>query len=164
MLTTKLYFNIFHQQMQIDFSQIFGWEVTLLEPTSFWKHVPPRWKPLYHFFNKGITASPTDADSAQTLTKQLGITKHDFVAFKLDIDTPEVEIPIALDLLNEKSDFAEYIDEFFFELHFRCEIMMNCGWGDQIPESQTSLKLDRHSALTFFRDVRRRGIRAHFWP
>lgn len=121
-------------QMKIDFGNIFGWEMSLLQPAQFWEHVPPRWKPLYHFFNKGITASPTDADSVQTLTKQLKITKDDFVAFKLDIDTPEVELPIVSDLLDVNSDFADYIDEFFLELHFRCEIMMSCGWGDKMPK------------------------------
>jgi hypothetical protein len=150
--------------MKINFGSIFGWEMSLLEPSQFWKHVPPRWKPLYHFFNKDITASPTDADSVQTLTKQLGITKHDFVAFKLDIDTPKVEIPIVLDLLSKDSDFAEYIDEFFFELHFRCEVMMPCGWDSKMPEEFMGLKLDRHGALQLFGDLRRRGVRAHFWP
>ena len=100
----------------------------------------------------------------QALTKQLGITKNDFVAFKLDIDTPRIEIPIALDLLKEDSHFAEYIDEFFFELHFRCEIMTMCGWGRGMPESFQGLRLDRPSALQFFADLRHRGIRSHFWP
>mgnify|MGYP003385695784 CR=1 FL=1 len=138
--------------------------MSLLNPEQFWRHVPPRWKPRYHFFNKGITASPTDADSVQTLTKQLGLTQNDFVAFKLDIDTPTIEIPIALDLLNGNSHFAELVDEFFFELHFRCEIMMPCGWDSGMPDKVEGLRLDRPGALELFRDLRRRGIRAHFWP
>lgn len=151
-------------QRKLDFDSIFGWEMSLLEPAQFWAHVPPRWKSRYHFFNKGITASPTDDDSVQILTKQLGITKNDFVAFKLDIDTPAIEIPIALDLLNSHSPFAELIDEFFFELHFRCEIMMPCGWDSKMPEEVSGLRLDRAGALSLFGDLRRRGIRAHFWP
>jgi hypothetical protein len=136
----------------------------LLNPRDFWSHVPPRWKPLYHFFNKGITSSPTEADSVQTLMRQLGVTKNDFVAFKLDIDTPSIEIPIAMDLLNEDAGFGDLIDEFFFELHFRCEIMMTCGWDSEMPDEFNGLRMDRYGALQFFGDLRRRGIRAHFWP
>jgi len=146
---------------------IFGWELSLLNPVDFWQNVPARWKPLYHFFNKGITASATDSDSIQTLIQQLGITENDFVAFKLDIDTPDIEVPIALDLLNAESPFAQYIDEFLFELHFRCEIMSSCAWFMSTPEPEEEvmgLRMDRFGALKFFGDLRRRGIRAHFWP
>jgi hypothetical protein len=37
----------------------------------------------------------------------------DFVAFKLDIDTPEVEIPVALEILKD-SHSTGLIDEVFF--------------------------------------------------
>ena len=42
----------------------------------------------------------------------------DFVSFKLDIDHPDTEIPIALSLLQDPN-LAAMVDEFFFELHFR---------------------------------------------
>lgn len=134
-----------------------------LEPAAFWRHVPPRWKPLYHFFNKGVTAESSDPDSVQTLTRQLGLTPSDFVAFKLDIDTPDIEVPLVLSLL-ANSSFSELVDEFFFELHFRCEIMMPCGWDSAMPEQFRGLRLDRPGALELFRDLRSKGVRAHFWP
>ena len=162
--SSLFWFTCGFSQRNMNFDSIYGWEYSLLNPRDFWKNVPPRWKPLYHFFNKGITASPNDTDSVQTITKQLGITKNDFVAFKLDIDTPEIEIPIVLDLLNDKSHFAEFIDEFFFELHFRCEIMATCGWSLGMPEEFQGLQLNRASALQLFSDLRHRGIRAHIWP
>ena len=85
------------------------------------------------------------------------------MSFKLDVDTPSVEIPIALEILNDP-EIHPLIDEFFFELHFRCEVLMDCGWGRKIPEEWDGLKLDRPSALKLFRDLRMKGIRAHFWP
>lgn len=91
------------------------------------------------------------------------VLKDDFVSFKLDVDTPSIEIPIALELLSN-NDLHELIDEFFFELHFRCEIMMYCGWGMNIPDEYFGQKLDRLSTLQLFRDFRDFGIRAHFWP
>lgn len=42
----------------------------------------------------------------------------DFVAFKLDIDHPAMEMPLALSLLSDPS-LAALVDEFFFELHFQ---------------------------------------------
>ena len=151
-------------QKHIDFDSIYGWEVSLQDPVNFWKHVPPRWKPLYHFFNSPLSSSADAADSVQSFLTKLQVTPNDFVSFKLDIDTPAVEIPIALELLNPESAFAGLVDEFFFELHFRCEIMMHCGWGHKVPREFAGLKLDRYGALKFFSDIRRKGIRAHFWP
>ena len=76
------------------------------------------------------------------------------MALKLDIDHPDTEMPIALSLLGgsgsssggsssggggvgggsdaEGATLAELVDEFFFELHFRCEVMTSCGWGKQV--------------------------------
>jgi hypothetical protein len=44
-----------------------------------------------------------------------------------------VEIPIALEILR-RPEVTRLIDEFFFELHFRCEVLMPCAWGDKMPE------------------------------
>ena len=151
-------------QKNIDFDSIYGWEVSLQNPTSFWEHVPPRWKPLYHFFNSPLSSSANKADSIQSFLKKLKVTPNDFVSFKLDVDTPAVEIPIALDLLSSESEFVGLVDEFFFELHFRCEILMPCAWGRKMPEDYMGLKLNRYGALKFFGKIRRQGIRAHFWP
>lgn len=52
----------------------------------------------------------------------------DFVSFKLDVDTPTIELPIALELLRDPS-IGKLVDEFFFELHYRCDLMMSCAWG-----------------------------------
>ena len=42
----------------------------------------------------------------------------DFVSFKLDIDHPDTEMPVALGMLSDPT-LAALVDEFFFELHFR---------------------------------------------
>lgn len=142
--------------------QIFGWEYTLLEPESFWDHVPIRYIGLYHFFNAPISPDITARHSPTRLIKQIA-SPDDFVSFKLDIDTPAVEIPIVLEIL-KNPELHPLIDEFFFELHFRCEVLMDCGWGYGMPDTFQGLGLDRPSALKLFRDLRKNGIRAHFWP
>jgi hypothetical protein len=45
-------------------------------------------------------------------------TAADFVSFKLDIDHPDMEMPIALGLLSDPT-LSTLVDEFFFELHYR---------------------------------------------
>jgi hypothetical protein len=40
------------------------------------------------------------------------------VSFKLDIDHPDTEMPVALSMLKDDK-LASLVDEFFFELHFR---------------------------------------------
>ncbi len=89
--------------------------------------------------------------------------EDDFIAFKLDIDTPEIEIPIVLELLSN-DHLSKLIDDFFFELHFRCELLMYCGWGNNIPDEYYGLTLNRHHALQLFLQLRQNGIRAHIWP
>lgn len=71
------------------------------------------------------------------------------MSLKLDIDNPEIEIPIALQMIANKN-VSSLIDEFFFELHFQCEFLMYCGWGTNIPDSIHSFHLSRLSVMTFF--------------
>jgi hypothetical protein len=84
------------------------------------------------------------------------------VAFKLDIDTPLVEILIVLEIAPNPK-IANLIDEFFFELHFQCELMCPHCWGN-VPDSVAGLRLDRYNAIKLFLSYRNLGIRSHFWP
>jgi hypothetical protein len=102
---------------QVGFDQVFAWEMTLLEPTDYWRRVPPQWKPYWHFYNVPIQSDLEHADSPLRYLQQMA-TVDDFVAFKLDIDHSDMEMPIALSLLKDNS-VSDLIDEFFFELHFR---------------------------------------------
>mmetsp|Transcript_2392 Transcript_2392/g.2507 ORF Transcript_2392/g.2507 Transcript_2392/m.2507 type:complete len:482 (+) Transcript_2392:130-1575(+) len=168
-----------YSQVSIEFDHIFGWELTLLEPVSFWRKVPPKYHSSYSFYNLPVTANDT-INTIDTIDKyreglqktsvsnplnmmlKVGVKETDFVAFKLDIDFPETEIPLALSLLHY-NHFSHLVDEFFFELHFRCEFMMKCCWGKEIPERFLGLSLFRPDVLLFFRKLREKGIRAHFW-
>jgi hypothetical protein len=139
---------------------IYGWEMTLLEPKAFWEGVPDPIRESYNFYNIPISSNISSKSNPLRIIKDLA-TLDDFVAFKLDIDTPTVEVPIALDIL-ANPDVAELIDEFFFELHFNCPLLKGC-WGP-VPESTSGLKLDRISAMNLFQKYRTMGIRSHFWP
>lgn len=111
-----------------------------------------------------IPASHNLSESGSILRMIKQLTRdQDFVAWKLDIDCPEIEIPMFLDLLNS-DEYSGLIDEFFFELHFRCEFMMQCGWQDKMPEEYMGMKLERSVVMQSFQKLRYKGIRAHFWP
>ena len=97
------------------------------------------------------------------IIKQIA-SREDFVSFKLDIDAPTIEISIALEIASNTSHWADLIDEFFFELHFRCPLMAYCGWGSNIGYEYDGLVLDRIHAMELFLKMRRNGIRSHFWP
>jgi hypothetical protein len=104
-------------QRKISFDQVFAWEMTLLEPTDYWRRVPSLWKPFWHFYNVPIAADSSLSDSPVRFLQQMAVP-GDFVAFKLDIDHPAMEMPLALSLLSDPA-LAALVDEFFFELHFQ---------------------------------------------
>lgn len=156
------WFTCMYLQQNVSFDQIFGWEYTLLEPTAFWDEVPKNLREKYHFYNTKMSADISHGNSPLRMIERIA-TEQDFVSFKLDIDTPEVEIPTVLSILREKK-MHKLIDEFFFEFHFRCEIMMYLGWGENMPKQHEGLNLNRWGAMTLFQQLRILGIRSHFWP
>lgn len=82
-------------------------------------------------------------------------TEEDFVVFKLDIDTPEVESALAEQLLNP--EIAKLVDEFFFEDHVSKSPMEDHGW------SHVAKHHDLAHSIVYFQKLRKLGIRAHSW-
>eukprot|EP01031_Cornospumella_fuschlensis_P029256 gene29256-35315_t len=160
--TGLAYFLCAYQSRQIVFDRVFGWECKTINAVEYWKDIPPSVVPVYSFFNTYVSAQPNDAHSVIRIIKTVA-KEHDFVSFKLDIDTPEVEVPIAQQLLSDPH-LISLVDEFFFELHYRCEVMIDCGWDPKTPPEAFGLKLDRFHTLDFFQQFRHKGIRAHIWP
>ena len=160
--SSLLWLNCIYKQHNITFDRIYGWESSLLEPTAFWNEVPKELLAKYHFYNAPMSADISHGNSPLRVIKQMA-KPEDFVSFKLDIDTPAVEVATVLQLL-ENPELYSLVDEFFFELHFRCSVMMGCGWGKKIPKEVQGLQLSRKSAMELFVNLRKRGIRSHFWP
>lgn len=110
-------------------------------------------------------SDPSGLHSPLRFIKELAV-KDDFVAFKLDIDNAAVEIPLAMNILHDPS-LSNLIDEFFFELHFWCEIMETHGWGNMGTfrlDYGDGFYLDRYHSMLVFKRLREAGIRAHVWP
>lgn len=108
-----------------------------------------------------VSAAVDNANNPLTIIKDIA-EDEDYVSFKLDIDTSSVEIPLVVSLLNDPKALA-LVDEFFFELHFQCEVLSSCCWRNEGKTSDL-LSLDRSSVMDLFLELRKKGVRSHFWP
>lgn len=135
-----------------------------MNQAKYWNNVPPKIVPYLHFYNKGISSDYEEGHSILRIIDQR-VQEEDFVAFKLDIDTSEIEMHVALELLKQPR-YHKKIDEFFFELHFHCEVLAACCWErvGPLPAEVAGFKLTRYNALHYFQDLRKTGMRAHIWP
>ena len=140
--------------------QVYSYEFEVSEPKAWWATVPTNWNSKVHFHNVPITNHETSDDNPLQVLKDV-VHADDFVAFKLDVDTPSVEVPLAMQLLQDK--YSKLVDEFFFELHFRCPVMA-VRWGiSPDPEQHDEFIMDSYHALTLFQSYREKGIRSHIW-
>lgn len=65
-----------------------------------------------HFYNFPMSAVPGDASNPLTLLRSVALP-GDFVVIKLDIDTPQVEIPL-IEQLDVDPALRALVDMFFF--------------------------------------------------
>ncbi len=153
-------------QKGIDFDQIFGWEITLLEPKLYWKRTPMKLLPHLHFYNAPVAIAHSSSDKVDhnvlSMIEQIG-KEEDFISVKLDVDSSAVELPFVSAVLQSKK-LQSLIDEFFFEFHFRCDFLMFCGWSYKVMHSYEGFIMDRYHVLQTFTQLRQAGIRAHIWP
>jgi hypothetical protein len=157
-------------QRGMDFDHIYAFEVQNISAVDYWAQVPHRIHPFLHFYNIPVQSSHKQPLGSEEFTIEkflrVLVKPQDFVSVKLDIDRSSIEMPIVLNILrrDKRSGFRHLIDEFFFELHFRCEFMMYCGWGGGVPRMVEGFELDRKHATDLFLNLRKAGVRAHIWP
>ena len=96
-----------------------------------------------------IPPSRSSRSSSETSAKP-----GDFVAVKVDIDTPFAELTI-MEAIANRPEIAALVDEIFFEYHFWID-GMSFGWGDNVVG-------DVDTAVALMRRLRALGIRSHFW-
>lgn len=143
----------------IEFDRIIGWEARPMDPKSQWSTVPDDIKRKTSWYNIPANATVDHADNPLTYIKKL--TKpEDFVVFKLDIDTPQVEVAIVQQILND-AELHTLIDEFYFEHHVTGSPMQWHGWGN-LSTVETPLN-DITDSYELFSYLRTKGIRSHSW-
>ena len=137
----------------LNFTDIYAWEFTPRPGFEYFEGMPAELVAATHFYNFGASnlEGPRNPLSILKAAAQPG----DFVVFKLDIDTPSVEIPLVEALLKDEGALA-LITHFYYELHFNLKDM-DWAWGH-------GMEGDLSSATRVFRAFRERGIAAQMWP
>ena len=108
---------------------------------------------FYHdFVGEGDDGAPRPPNSF--LGVLAAAKPDDFVAVKVDIDTPAAELAI-VQALAEDPQLASLVDELYFEYHFYFD-GLDFGWRDHVSG-------DVDTAIGLMHRLRALGVRAHFW-
>lgn len=132
------------------------WEVTKHDPVHIFNLLPNFLIPFYHWYNIPCSAEKGNANNPIDMIKKL-CKPRDFVVFKLDIDTPGVELPLMQQLVEDDVAIG-LIDEMFFEYHVR-DKYMGPIWGP----SSGNMPGDMQTAYDLFLKLRQKGLRIHSW-
>jgi len=142
----------------IVFDEVYVWEYKKQGTESYWMNVDKDtrayWEPRLTFYDGiGVTAEKNHEHNPVDRIFKI-CAPEDYCAFKLDIDTPQVETPLYEQLLEAPTETQAKLDEFFFEHHVNG--VMHPWWGDAINGTfADSYKL--------FGELRKLGVRAHSW-
>ena len=142
--------------------EVYAWEPTHVEGADWWGELPARIRAKVRFYNDIVnegSLSQAEAHGPHPTQSFLEILETsakpgDFVAVKVDIDTPFAELTI-MEAIANRPEIAALVDEIFFEYHFWID-GMSFGWGDNVVG-------DVDTAVALMRRLRALGIRSHFW-
>jgi len=154
------FYDKYHARGQ-KFNRFVAVEVEKLDDALAYEQVPADLVGIYTLMNIGLTMGE-DKLNAVEMIKRL-VDPEDFFVLKLDIDSAPIEEPIVQSLLAddpENGGASALIDELMFEHHVNF-YPMNQPWGLAADSKKDG---DLLTSYNLFRDLRRKGIRAHSWP
>ena len=148
-----MYLTELYRKFGFYFDHIYAFEVTPIPPATVFSKVPAHLQASYHWINVGVESDPSSL--LNPLKMLLDNFRHDdFIVIKLDIDTASIELPLAMQLL-EDDRYSMLVDQFYFEHHvFLQELASN--WGRSMNGSVLE-------SLQLFSKLREKGIAAHSW-
>jgi len=152
------FFTSKYQERGIVFDHVYVWEARKTGTEAYWAGVPAKtrafWEPRLTFYDGvPVTADPADKENNPVSRIHQLCKDSDFCVFKLDIDTPSVELPIVQQLIAQSNATKSSLDEFFFEHHVHGLMMKYWTAGE--GSFADSYKL--------FKQLRQLGVRAHSW-
>jgi hypothetical protein len=153
------FFTSQYEKRGISFDKIYVWEARHQGTDQYWMGTPSairqKWESLLTFYD-GVPCSKDIHDTQNNPFARLRseCKPEDFCVFKLDIDTPSVELPIVQQLL-ASPETGQILDEFFFEHHVH-GLMQKYGWGDGVDGTYAD-------SYEIFTNLRKMGVRAHSW-
>ena len=152
------FFTTKYAERGIEFDQIFVWEAKKWETAEdYWAGTPQevraKWEPRLTWYNGiPITVDKNSVHNPVHRIHQL-CRAEDFCVFKLDIDTPAVELALVFQLLEDPG----HLKEFFFEQHVQNPLI---GPYWKLPPNVNETMQDSYELFT---RLRRLGVRAHSW-
>lgn len=136
------------------FDHIYAFEVTEFDAKKVYQDILPKeYLKAYHWINAGVSA---DKDSKMNPLYSIisEFSEDDLIIVKLDIDTAEIENPLAQNLLEDDS-VNKLVDHFYFEHHvFLYE--MRAWWGK-------IMKGTVEDTFNLMNGLRKKGVASHFW-
>ncbi|POS76580.1 hypothetical protein DHEL01_v205021 [Diaporthe helianthi] len=161
----RWFYDTYHARGQ-PFDTYVAVEVDHLDPTVAQSQLPPDLVGIYNLINTPLTMDEGDKLNAVGLLKRIS-KPGDFFVLKLDIDMTPIEVPIIKNMLADdpaKGGASANVDELMVEHHVVYSPMTGPGpehpWGNLDP----AVFGDLAYSYTFFRDLRKKGIRSHSWP
>ena len=141
-----------YEKFGFHFDHIYAFEKTFSPPEEIYRVLPESLLSSYHWINNGVEADMDSKLNPWNLLKQFNV--DNLIVVKLDVDTPAVELPLVQQLLDHEELFS-LVDQFYFEHHVELQELKS-DWGKAVEGSVAS-------SLRMFRELRDRGMAAHFW-
>jgi len=153
------FFASYYEKRGILFDHIYVWEANKQKEEAYWKGVEAdvraKWEPRVTFYN-GVPVSAEPGHEHNVVERIYKICgKDNFCAFKLDIDTPSVELPLIQQLLAQPKQTSVALDELFFEHHVH-GTMQYYGWKNKVNGTFAD-------SIDIFTKLRQMGVRSHSW-
>lgn len=144
-----------YAKRHISFDRIVSFEALHHTPEQIFGDVPAELLGKYTYINMPVSAAQTSALNPWNVLVRT-FAKQDYVVVKLDVDAPEVERQLVLQLISNKT-IHDLVDEFYFEHHVNSK-EMNAYWG--MHHSEHTIV----QSYALFKNLRMLGIRGHSWP
>jgi hypothetical protein len=136
---------------------IFGYELTFVDPNEFYgKLLPEKYMASYHWINVGVSPDrQSRINPLDSIVKKF--EEDDLVLVKLDIDQPDIEIPLVLQLVEDET-LVKLIDHFYVEHHVHLGELAG-PWSND-----GGMRGTVKESVELFTKLREKGISAHSWP
>jgi hypothetical protein len=144
-------------RLGVNFDHVYVWEAFPTFTADYFEGAPADALSRVHFFGWPVTDAADSDSNPFALVKKFA-TPEDFVAVKLDIDSADLELSLATQLL-EDEQLHSLVDEFFFEHHVMVRDFDH--WTRDSLGSKPGTLADSYRIFRGLRDV---GIAAHSWP
>lgn len=140
------------------FDKVFVWEMRKQGTEAYWAGVGPDtrafWEPRVTFYDGVPVSTNVDSENNPVSMIYSACKPEDYCVFKLDIDTPRVELTLIEQLLGNPQETRTKVDELFFEHHVHG--VMQKWWHHNVNGTFAD-------SYDLFAMLRRLGVRAHSW-